>query len=44
VLIALLGGLLWKLFGIELLFSLSAFLGLLNSLYAASIKTGSNEQ
>jgi len=43
VLIALLGGLLWKLFGIELLFSLSAFLGLLNSLYAASIKTGSRE-
>jgi hypothetical protein len=39
VLIALLGGLLWKLAGIELLFSLSAFLGLLNSLYAASIKT-----
>jgi MFS family permease len=37
--IALLGGLIWKLFGIELLFSLSAFLGLLNSLYAASIKT-----
>jgi MFS family permease len=39
VLIALLGGLLWKLAGIELLFGLSAFLGLLNSLYAASIKT-----
>jgi hypothetical protein len=40
ILIALIGGLLWKLAGIELLFSLSAFLGLLNSLYAASIKTG----
>ena len=39
IFIALLGGLLWKLFGIELLFSLSAFLGLLNSLYAATIKT-----
>ncbi|MDR0495693.1 MAG: MFS transporter [Treponema sp.] len=39
IIIALLGGLIWKFFGIELLFSLSAFLGLLNSLYAASIKT-----
>ena len=39
IIIALLGGLIWKLFGIELLFSLSAFLGLLNSLYAASITT-----
>jgi len=38
VLIALLGGIIWKFFGIELLFSISAFLGLLNSLYAASIK------
>jgi MFS family permease len=37
--IALLGGFIWKIAGIELLFSLSAFLGLLNSLYAASIKT-----
>jgi MFS family permease len=39
ILIALLGGFIWKFFGIELLFSISAFLGLLNSLYAASIKT-----
>ncbi|MDR0457356.1 MAG: MFS transporter [Treponema sp.] len=39
IIIALMGGLIWKFFGIELLFSLSAFLGLLNSLYAASIKT-----
>ncbi|MCL2043396.1 MAG: MFS transporter [Treponema sp.] len=39
IIIALLGGLIWKLTGIELLFCLSAFLGLLNSLYAASIKT-----
>jgi hypothetical protein len=38
IIIALLGGLIWKLAGIELLFSLSAFLGLLNSFYAASIK------
>jgi MFS family permease len=38
IFIALIGGLLWKIAGIELLFSLSAFLGLLNSLYAASIK------
>ena len=37
--IALLGGFIWKIAGIELLFSLSAFLGLLNSLYAASIST-----
>jgi hypothetical protein len=43
VLIALLGGLLWKLAGIETLFTLSAFLGLLNSLYAASIKTGNRD-
>jgi Na+/melibiose symporter-like transporter len=39
ILIALLGGLLWKLFGIELLFTISAILALLNSLYAATIKT-----
>jgi predicted MFS family arabinose efflux permease len=39
ILIALLGGFIWKFFGIELLFSISAFLGLLNSIYAASIKT-----
>jgi MFS family permease len=38
ILIALLGGLIWKLVGIEVLFSLSAFLGLLNTLYAATIK------
>jgi len=39
IVIALIGGFIWKQFGIELLFSISAFLGLLNSLYAASIKT-----
>jgi predicted MFS family arabinose efflux permease len=38
ILIALLGGLIWKLVGIEVLFTFSAFLGLLNTLYAATIK------
>jgi MFS family permease len=38
ILIALLGGWIWKTLGIEVLFSLSAFLGLLNTLYAATIK------
>ena len=39
VLIALLGGWIWKTLGVETLFMLSAFLGLLNSIYAATIKT-----
>ena len=38
IMIALLGGYLWEKAGIEVLFSLSAFLGLMNTLYAASIK------
>jgi predicted MFS family arabinose efflux permease len=38
VLIALLGGWIWSVTGIEVLFSLSAFLGLMNSIYAATIK------
>jgi MFS family permease len=38
IIIALTGGWIWKVTGIELLFSLSAFLGLLNSIYAATIK------
>ena len=38
IIIAVIGGLLWKYAGIEILFSLSAFLGLINSLYAATIK------
>jgi MFS family permease len=38
ILIALLGGLIWKMVGIEVLFTLSAVLGLINSLYAAMIK------
>jgi MFS family permease len=41
ILIALLGGFIWKTVGIEVLFSVSAFLGLLNTLYAATIKKGS---
>ena len=43
ILIALLGGLIWKLAGIELLFSFSAFLGLLNTLYAATIQGPKNK-
>ena len=39
VLIALLGGWIWKTLGVETLFMLSAFLGLCNSIYAATIKT-----
>lgn len=39
VLIALLGGLIWKVLGIETLFILSAILGLCNSAYASTIKT-----
>lgn len=41
VLIALMGGWIWKSLGIETLFMVSAFLGLLNSLYAATIKVPS---
>jgi MFS family permease len=37
IFIALMGGWIWKVTGIEVLFSLSAFLGLLNSIYAATI-------
>ncbi|MDR0525797.1 MAG: MFS transporter [Spirochaetaceae bacterium] len=38
IFIALMGGWIWKVTGLETLFTLSAVLGLLNSLYAASIK------
>jgi len=38
VLIALFGGWIWKTLGIEILFILSAVLGLCNSAYAATIK------
>ena len=40
ILIALFGGWIWKTLGIETLFILSAVLGLCNSAYAATIKTG----
>ena len=39
IFIALMGGWIWQTTGIELLFSLTAFLGLLNSIYAATVKT-----
>jgi MFS family permease len=38
ILIALMGGWIWKVTGIEVLFTMSAFLGVLNSIYAATIK------
>ena len=38
VFIALMGGWIWKITGIEVLFTLSAILGLINSIYAATIK------
>ncbi|MDR0910935.1 MAG: MFS transporter [Spirochaetaceae bacterium] len=37
ILIALCGGFIWHSFGVELLFSLSAVLGIINSLYAATV-------
>ncbi|MDR2403046.1 MAG: MFS transporter [Spirochaetaceae bacterium] len=40
IFIALMGGWIWKVTGIEVLFSLSAFLGLVNTVYAATIKAG----
>lgn len=40
IFIALMGGWIWKVTGIEVLFSLSAILGLCNTLYAATIKPG----
>ncbi|MDT4761715.1 MFS transporter [Sphaerochaeta sp. PS] len=38
VIIALLGGLIWEKLGIEVLFTLSGFLGLMNTFYAMTIK------
>ena len=38
IFIALMGGWIWAVTGIEILFTLSAILGLLNSIYAATIK------
>ncbi len=40
ILVALFGGWIWKTLGIETLFMISAALGLCNSAYAATIKTG----
>jgi len=37
VLIALLGGFIWKVVGIEVLFTISAILGVVNSIFAATI-------
>ena len=42
VIIALLGGLIWEKLGIEVLFTLSAVLGLANTLYAMTIKKPEN--
>jgi MFS family permease len=39
IFIALMGGLIWSAVGIEALFFLSAVLGIINSIYAATIKT-----
>jgi MFS family permease len=44
IFIALMGGWIWKVTGIEVLFSLSAFLGLLNSAYAATINKAEENQ
>ena len=44
IFIALCGGWIWKVLGIETLFILSAILGLCNSAYAASIKTKKREK
>lgn len=44
ILIALFGGWIWKTLGVETLFVLSAILGLCNSAYAATIKTGRSQK
>jgi len=44
IFIALFGGWIWKSLGIELLFIISAVLGLCNSAYAATIKTGGKKE
>jgi MFS family permease len=44
IFIALMGGWIWQVTGIEVLFSLSAFLGLLNSIYAATINKNEEAQ
>jgi MFS family permease len=40
IFIALMGGWIWKVTGIEVLFTISAFMGILNSVYAATIRKG----
>ncbi len=42
IFVALLGGWIWKVLGIETLFTISAVLGLINSAYAASIPAPKN--
>ena len=44
IMVALLGGWIWKTLGIETLFMLSAVLGLCNSAYAATIKVPSHKR
>lgn len=44
ILVALFGGWIWKVLGIETLFIISAVLGLCNSAYAATIKTRQNNE
>jgi MFS family permease len=44
IVIALLGGLIWQVAGIEMLFTISAVLGLLNSIFAATIKVKSSTE
>ena len=44
ILIALFGGWIWQVMGIETLFMLSAIFGLFNSAYAATIDTGDNSR
>ena len=44
IFVALLGGWVWRATGIETLFTISAVIGLFNSAFAATIKTGKNLQ
>ena len=44
ILIALFGGWIWRTLGMEMLFVLSAFLGLCNSAYAATIRSPKKER
>ena len=42
IFVALFGGWVWKATGIEVLFTISAMIGLFNSAFAATIKTGAS--